>query len=154
MTSRIMQAYQQAPWRMKFRGIGGFLIAIVGLFLVIGLFLSISGQAATAGLELREMNDKRESLRQEIASMRTNIANITSVEKMHARAEELGYERVSPYQVTFLYVPGYSGKQTAVLAAAPGELNMPEPVIKPSYTESLWDWMFHGLARVSGTAGQ
>ena len=25
MTSKIMQAYQQAPWRIKFRGLGGFL---------------------------------------------------------------------------------------------------------------------------------
>jgi hypothetical protein len=154
MTSRIMQAYQQAPWRTKFRGMGGFLVAIAGLFLVIGLFLSISGQAATAGLELREMNDERESLRQEIASMRTNIANITSVVKMHARAEELGFKQVSPAEVIFLFVPGYPGRQTAVLAAAPGELNMPEPVIKPTYTESLWDWMFHGLAQVSGITGQ
>jgi len=154
MTSRIMQAYQQAPWRIKFRGVGGFLTAIAGLFLMIGLFLSISGQAATAGLELRDMNDQREALRQEIASMRTNIADITSVVKMHARAEELGYKQVSPADVTFMYVPGYPGRQTAVLAAAPGDLNMPEPVVKPSYTESLWDWMFHGLAIVSGTSGQ
>lgn len=154
MTSKIMQAYQQAPWRIKFRGLGGFLTAVAALFLVVGLFLSISGQAATAGLELRGMNDDREAIRQEIASMRTMMADTTSVEKMRARAEELGYKPVSPADVTYLYVPGYPGRQTAVLAAAPGELNMPEPVIRPAYTQSLWDWFFKGLAQVSGTTGQ
>jgi hypothetical protein len=154
MTSKIMQAYQQAPWRIKFRGLGGFLIAMAALFLVLGLFLSLSGQAATAGLELRSMNDERETIRQEIASMRTSIADITSVSKMQARAEELGYQRVSPAEVTYLFVPGYPGRQTAVLAASPGELNMPEPVIKPAFTQSLWDWVFQGLAQVSGTSGR
>jgi hypothetical protein len=154
MTSKIMQAYQQAPWRTKFRGFGGFLTAIAALFLVLGLFLSLSGQAATAGLELRTMNDERETIRQENASMRSSMADITSVDKMQARAEELGYKRVSPAEVTYLFVPGYPGRQTAVLAVAPGELTMPEPVIKPAYTQSLWDWVFTGLAQMSGTTGQ
>ena len=154
MTSKIMQAYQQAPWRTRFRGLGGFLTAVAALFMVLGLFLSLSGQAATAGLDLRTMNDERETLRQENASMRSSIADITSVEKMKARADKLGYKPLSPAEVTFLYVPGYPGRQTAVLAAAPGELTMPEPVIKPAYTQSLWDWMFTGLAQVSGTTGQ
>lgn len=154
MTSKIMQAYQQASWRSKLHGLGGFLAAMVVLFLVIGLFLSISGQAATMGLELRDMNDERESIRQDIASMRSSIASVSSIVNMNARAEKLGYEEISPAEVTYMYISGYPGRQTAVLAAAPGDVLMAEPIIKPAYTQSLWDWVNKGLAQVSGTNGQ
>ncbi len=154
MSNRIIQAYQQAPWRSQLQGVGLFMIILVCLVLAAGLFLGISGQAATAGLELRAMQDQAESLRQNIASIEVNLAYYTSVAKMQERAYELGYKRISPADVLYVVVPGYSGRAPVTLAGKPGDSLLPEPIIKPVYTQSLWDWMFQGLALVSGTSSR
>lgn len=154
MKNRIINAYQQAPWRTQLQGIGLFLIVLVCVVLVAGLFLAINGQTATAGLELRSMQQQVENIKQNIASLEVNIAYYTSVSKMQERAHELGYRRVNPADVIYVIVPGYTGKPTASLASKPGDSLLPEPMIKPAYTQSLWDWMFQGLATVSGTASR
>jgi hypothetical protein len=154
VTNRIIHAYQQAPWRTQLQGVGLFLLVLVCLVLVAGLFLGINGQTATAGLELRSMRDQAENLRQSIASLEVNIAYYTSVSKMQERAYELGYKRVAPSDVIYVIVPGYTGKPTAILAGKPGDSLLPEPMIKPAYTQSLWDWMFQGLSMVSGTTSR
>lgn len=154
MTNRLINAYQQAPWRSQLQGIGLFMIVLVSVVLIAGLFLAINGQTATAGLELRAMREEAENLKQSIASLEVNIAYYTSVSKMQERAYELGYRRVSPADVIYVVVPGYTGKPAASLAGKPGESLLPEPTIKPAYTQSLWDWMFQGLANVSGISSR
>jgi hypothetical protein len=40
-----------------------------------------------------------------------------------------------------MVIPGYNGKPSAILA--PDSIRtLPEDVISPEFTQSLWDWMY------------
>jgi len=57
----------------------------------------------------------------------------------------MGFVPVSPVAETFLTIPGYTGRQTAMMAPPPGPSNVPTTLIRPSYTQSLWEWIFQGF---------
>lgn len=147
------QAFRQAPWRVQLQMIGMFLLSLVVILVVAGIYLSISGQAAAAGLTAYNNDQKRQDLERQIADRKSRLAELTSASVMSARAKELGFERVDPSQVTYMEIPGYAGKQSAVLAPPPGIDSAEEPVIKSIYRQSLWDWLFQGITRLSESVG-
>lgn len=147
------QAFRQAPWRVQLQMLGMFLLGLVIILVVAGIYLSISGQAAAAGLTAYNNDQERQDLERQIADRKARLAELTSASVMSERAKELGFERVDPAQVTYLVVPGYAGKQSAVLAPPPGIETSEEPVIKSIYRQSLWDWLFQGMTRLSDSVG-
>lgn len=68
---------------------------------------------------------------------------------MEERATALGYEDADPSDVVYVVVPGYTGKKTAILAPPPGITEEQGVVVKNEYRESLWDWLFQGINRLS-----
>jgi len=49
MKNRLLHAYKQAPWRIQLQWIGIFLLGLVLMASITGVYLNISAQAATAG---------------------------------------------------------------------------------------------------------
>lgn len=147
------QAFRQAPWRVQLQIVGMFLLGLVVVLVVSGIYLSISGQAAAAGLTAYNNDFERQDLERQIADRKARLALLTSASVMSERAKELGFERIDPSQVTYLVVPGYTGKQSAVLAPPPGIETSEEPIIKSIYRQSLWDWLFQGINRLSDSVG-
>ena len=91
---RFIQAFKQAPWRNHVQVAGFFLLSLVILLLVASVYLSISGQAAAAGLEAYRLNLDRTDLERQIADRKSQLANLTSSPSMEKRALDMGFERI------------------------------------------------------------
>jgi cell division protein FtsB len=143
----LVQAYNQAPWRIATqRGVLFLIVAILGAS-ILWVMVSVTVQAASAGLEIQRMEDEREELQRQIAGLRTGIANQTSAAIMKERADKLGFQPVNPEDVTYLVVPGFEGREPIIHAPPVAAVNEPT-MIKPSYTQSLWEWLFQGILDV------
>lgn len=147
------QAFRQAPWRVQLQYVGVFMLALVSILVIAGIYLSISGQAAAAGLASYANDQKRQDLERQIADRKARLALMTSANVMEARAKELGFERIDPANAVYIEMPGYTGKFAAVLAPPPGISATVEPVIKSTYRQSLWDWLFRGINQLSASVG-
>jgi len=144
MNHRLIQAYKQAPWRVQAQRIGVFLLALVGVALVAGLYLNVSVEAASAGLSVQKLSISMDDMKREINSMQFNLASLTSAATMRQRAADQGF--VFPEEVDPLYVivPGYGGRQQMDLAPKYSPATLEKPLLKPVYTESLYDVLFGG----------
>jgi len=57
MAQNLIQAYRQAPWRTQLQWIGFFLLGLVIIVTVAGLYLSITAQSTTAGVEIKPKDE-------------------------------------------------------------------------------------------------
>lgn len=150
---KLTQAFKQAPWRNQVQYAGLFLLGLVIILLVASVYLSISGRAAAAGLGAYRLNLERQDLERLIADRKAQIAVLTSASTMEERAKEMGFERIDPSAAVYISVPGYAGKQSVILAAPPGIDESNRSLVLPGYRQSLWDWLFQGINRLSDSVG-
>lgn len=142
------QAYHQTPWRLQLQWIGLFVVGLVLVALIAGLYLSVTAQTAAAGVEIQTNYETIDRLQRQIANHRNQLAILTSAKEMEKRARELGFEKPSRENIRYMVVPNYSGRQIA--AFAPVTYQPPQqPLLKPGYTQSLWEWLFQGMIEVS-----
>ncbi|HNT55594.1 MAG TPA: hypothetical protein PKG95_12825 [Anaerolineaceae bacterium] len=142
MAKNLIQAYRQAPWRTQIQWIGLFLLGLVGIVLMTGLWLSITAQATAAGVEIQNLEYEREDIQRKIADLKTQYAYLTSAAVMEERAAALGYIRADMKQAVYVIVPGYTGRQPEILALPITFEADKVDIIKPVYTQSLWDILF------------
>lgn len=140
MKKRLLQAYKQSPWRVQLQWIGLFLLAVVLVATITGLYLSVSAQAAAAGRSVQWLESDIEDTTNEISDLMTKLAKAQSSEKMADRAEELGFHLLDPEQAIYIEVPGVDPDSTVVLAPPRTNTVINTPLIQDSYTSSLWDW--------------
>lgn len=149
---RMVQAYRQAPWRIETqRGILFLIVAILGAS-ILWVMVSVTVQAAGAGLEIQQYEDEQEQLQRDIAGLRTQIAILTSAAQMEKRADELGFKPVNPADITYMSVSGYKGREPVIQAPPPGS-TVEQPLVKPAYTQSLWEWLLQGVLDISDSTG-
>ena len=137
----ITQAYSQAPWRKQLQWIGLFMLALILIAMVAGIYLSVSAQASSAGREIQIMYAEMEEIRRNIEDMESQIAFMTSNTAMEARSQELGFTLVSSEDIFYVVIPGYRKPDQIEIADSPG-VSLPEiPTVSPEYTQSLTDWL-------------
>jgi hypothetical protein len=153
MKKRILQAYKQAPWRVQLQWIGLFLLALVLVATVTGLYLSISAKAAAAGRSVQWLESDIEDITDEIYDLTTKLAKAQSTEKMMARAEELGFHLLDPEAAIYIEVPGFDPDAEVVLAPSRTNVIIDTPIVQDSYKSSLWDWFVTNIWQVSDSAG-
>ena len=141
MKKRILQAYKQAPWRVQLQWIGLFMLGLILAASIAVVYLSISGQAASAGRNIQFIERDSEVINNEIAELTADLAAARSTKIMLTRAEELGYVLMDPRQAIYLEVPGFNPEEALVLA--PPRINPvnERPTLRSAYTSSLWDWL-------------
>ncbi len=149
MSHSMTQAYQQAPWRIQLQRIGLFMLVLVLVALVAGLYLYISAKTVEAGVQIQDLEWEREKTLRRISNLKSDLAFITSAAQMEDRAQELGFQPVNENDVMYMVVPGYAGRQTAIMAPPPSPVKITPPLIKPSYKQSLWEWLFQGIITVT-----
>ena len=154
MKNRTMPAYQQAPWRIQVQWIGLFLLILLLVASVSGVYLSVSANAATSGREIQYLQAKINNDTLAIANLSSELANLTSAAQMDQRAAALGFQPVEAENETYVVVPGYIAQDTAQLAPPLGQVMIPPPLLQPSYTESLWDWIMQMLSSSSSDQSQ
>jgi len=153
MRKRVIQAYQQAPWRVQLQWIGLFLLTLVSFALVAGLYLNVSAQAAAAGVEVQNLESTREALLRKISNDTYTLASL-STSKAIVQSTPDDFVPADPANTLYVAVPGYTGRQTARLGSSPAPLTetQSETIMKSAYTESLWEWMIRGMFQLSSQA--
>jgi cell division protein FtsL len=144
ITHKLEQAYRQAPWRMQAQWSGMFLLVVISFVLIAGLYLNISAQAATAGLDIQDLQVQKDETTRRSADLRNQLAYLTSDAVMQKRAKELGYRLNRIDEPTYMIIPGYAGRETVNMAPPPGLDMIPSSVMRPAYTQSLWEWLLQG----------
>ncbi len=137
----ITQAYSQAPWRKQLQWIGLFMLALILVAMVAGIYLSVSAQASTTGREIQIMYAEMEVFRRNIENMESQIAFLVSNAEMEKRAEKLGFTPVAADEIFYILVPGYIKPGQATLGEPPGSSHPIIPTVSPEYTQSLFDWL-------------
>lgn len=135
------QAYTQAPWRKQLQILGLFLLGLIFAALVAGIYLNVTARAATTGREILMMQDEIETLQLTNADLETRLALVTSSASMKNRALSMGFTPIDAAEVTYMVVPGYTGREQAVLAPPPDPVVTVAASLPRDYTESLFDWL-------------
>jgi cell division protein FtsL len=137
----LTQAYSQAPWRKQLQVVVVFLVVVVFVAIVDGVYLNITARAAAVGREIQRMQNDIDQLQRDNADLESKLAFITSAEQMQKRAEDLGFKPRQTDDTVYLMVNGYVERQPVILAPAPAPITKGAPLVPPEYTESLFDWL-------------
>jgi hypothetical protein len=151
--TEIVQKVRQAPWRVQRQWIGLFLLALVLMAMVAGLYLNVTVGASLAGRETIAMQATITTNQRLNADLETQLAGLTSIEAMQVRAETMGFEPASPDEITYVAVPGFVA-QSAVDLSSPAVTAPLVPVILPEYTESWFDYFMNQQTASPSTGGQ
>ena len=150
--NHLMQAYKQAPWRTATQNGTLFLVGVFIFACMIWIMLTISVKASDAGLEIQGYTAEQLSLTRAIAGARSKIADATSTEQMAKRIADMGFRPATAQDITYVVVAGYVGRQTK-MSAPPPEASLPPMLIKPSYNQSLSDWLWQGALLLTENSG-
>ncbi len=140
MARNSKQAYKQAPWRRQIQSIGLSLLPVVAIAVIIFLYLIISAQAATAGLQIMDLHYEEEEILRTIANQRTQLAWITSYSQMQKRAERMGYEAAQESNLHYITIAGYQGQNVVLIAPPPGIEIESALLVNEWYNQSLSNW--------------
>jgi hypothetical protein len=149
--TQIVLKVRQAPWRIQRQWIGLFLLALVLIAMVAGIYLNVTVGATLAGRETISLQATITTNQRINSDSETQLAGLTSIDAMQHRAESMGFEPAGPTDMTYVAVPGYA-VPSAVDMSSTGT-NLPEvPIILPEYTESWLDYFMNQQVS-SSTAG-
>jgi cell division protein FtsL len=152
MTQNIIQAFQQAPWRVQMQKVGLILSVLAIVALIAGIYLSITASTYSAGVTVQTYEANIADMKKEIENLKTTYAANSSDIVMGKRAQDLGFQTPDPASFVYVIVPGYHGRQLNILKALPATPDQPV-LIRPEYKRSLWEWMFQGALALSESAG-
>ncbi len=154
---QLTHAYSQAPWRKQMYMIGVILLVLVSAAIIAGIYLNVTARAAAAGREIQEMQVRVygyhnltgsgeaylpiEELDQQISTLTSQLAYLTSYEVMKARVKQLNLKPIEVANIEYLEVPGYIERQTTSLAPPPEPRVVNATGIAPEFKESLFDWI-------------
>jgi len=147
---RTTQAYSQAPWRRQLQMAVVFLVCLILAAVVAAVYLNVSAQSVTMGTDIQNMQWNIEQIKRSTEDLETQFAYLTSATTMEERAQKMGFQQVQPDQIVYIKVPGYPGRQPAVLAPPPGPAEASAVVLAPEYTQSLLDWLERNLLKPAG----
>jgi cell division protein FtsL len=138
--TNLMQAHRQTPWRIQLQVIGVFLLILVMIAIIAGIYLNVTARAATIGRKIQGMQAEIQLNDRLNADLQTKLALLTTASSMEERAEELGFRPADASEITYIFVPEYAGRSPVVLAPPPGPVGLSTQILPPEFTESLIDW--------------
>ncbi len=155
---KILQAYRNTPWRRQIQVLSMFGAVAAVAALVMIVYIWVTSQAGTYGLQVREYQVTAQALEQSIEDKKVELADLTSTENLAERAEQAGYQPVDPNRIRYLEVEGYYTEPPLQLAPAPNAVHTQssEGGLPQSFTSSLYDWIRETIYQLSirtGSAG-
>lgn len=153
MAQSLIQAYRQAPWRKQIQGVSVVLVLLVGFALVSGLYLSVSAQSTAAGMNVQNLEDKRDSLKRDIADKENTLALNTSAGQMRQRAIAMGFQGPESATTDYLVVKDYSGRPTQLSSPFSGISTPAQTILRSEYTLSLWELLNQSMMRFTQFPG-
>ncbi|MEW6717374.1 MAG: hypothetical protein AB1345_07720 [Chloroflexota bacterium] len=144
------QAFRQAPWRTQRQLISLFFSLLVGFSVVASVYVIVTSQAAKAGRIVQALWEDMLILREQIADMETQLAELRSTAVMKSRAEAMGFRPATSDDIVYLTVPGYQPRQPVELAPLRGPAQ-PVETMPRSYTESWIQYVFRMINISTGS---
>jgi len=145
MKKNILQAYKQAPWRVQLQYIGLFLLGLVLVSAIMGVYLSISSQAATTGRRIQALENNMDEINNEIAALTTTLAEKTAIKVMQTKAEAMGFRTMDVNRALYLEIPGINPNADLVLAPPRVNVLVEAPILREAYRTTLWDWFIEQI---------
>ncbi len=137
--TRYIHAYKAAPWRIEIQWAGSVSLAVIASLMVGALYLSVSSATAVAGREIQELNTFMIANQQRNTDLQTELATLTSSNRMVDRALELGFRPMVSDEVEYLVVPGYFVQKPDILASTTVP-QMSAQTVPHEYSQSLLNW--------------
>ncbi|MGQ0605113.1 MAG: hypothetical protein ACT4QE_25830 [Anaerolineales bacterium] len=103
----LYRVFKQAPWRTQTQILAALSIGLLILLVVGGLYLAVASRAGNAGRDLQNLETRKAELLRENDRMRAQLADLRSMNRMAARALELGFAPANPQQLLYVQVPDY-----------------------------------------------
>jgi cell division protein FtsL len=151
--TQIVRKVRQAPWRVQRQWIGLFLLGLVLMAMVAGIYLNVTVRATLAGRESISLQANITNNQRVNADLETQLAGLISIQGMQKRADAMGFQAADTNDITFVSVPGYIGQSAVDLSELRG--NKPEaPIILPEYTESWIDYFMNQQASSNPTGAK
>jgi hypothetical protein len=150
--NHLTHAYRQAPWRVQRQWAGAFLLGVLALAMISGLYLDVTSQTAIIGREIQGLRFRTIEAQHMNADLQTRLATLLSTDSMETRALALGFRPAEAGEIHYLVVPGYVRPSGVSLAAITSTVTTPST--PPEYTQSLLEWISEYLETpASGIAG-
>jgi cell division protein FtsL len=151
--TQIVQTVRQANWRVQRQWIGLFLLGLVLVAMVAGIYLNITVRATLAGREIQMLQVAITDNTRTNSDYETQLASLSSVESMQKRANAMGFGPADPAEITYVVVPGYT-PATAINMSSTRTEQPRTFFLLPAYSESLFDWITRTLASSAFAGGQ
>jgi uncharacterized protein YlxW (UPF0749 family) len=143
-----LRAYKQAPWRAQLQWVGAFLLVVIAVAAVAGLYLSISGRSAATGRRIQVLEDDINRLQRENNDLQTLLGEISSSRALSERVGSLGMRQLTVDEAMYLEVPGYVPATGPSLAPPPTIQEERTPILLPEFTDSFIEWITEKLQAV------
>lgn len=141
MKKDILQAYKQAPWRTQMQWVGAFLLVVVAVATVAGLYLFISGRSAATGRRIQNLESELAALHRENNDLATKLGEIQSERALAERINSLNMRPLTPDEAFYLEVPGYIPAEGPSFAPPPTIKEERTPILLPEFTSTFLEWI-------------
>lgn len=130
----VQHALRSRTWRMQRQAVALGALGVVLAIIISALYLAQAASVATLGRQLESLIVVRNQLEQTNEGLRAEIAQLRSVPRLLARAQELGFVIARRENIEYLVVPGYNPDRPPPQTPA---VEKPRPV----YDESFTGWL-------------
>ncbi len=148
MKNDLMQAYKQAPWRKQLQWVGIFLLVVVSIAAIAGLYLFISGRSAATGRRIQNLESELAALQRKNNDLQTELGEILSSRALNERIGALDMRLMNVEEALDLEVPGYVPPTDPALAPPPKIEEQRTPILLPEFTNTFIDWITEKIQAV------
>ena len=134
------QAYKRAPWNVQRQIIGLVMGAVFISALVLALYLYVSSEVSTIGRRIINTQHNIRELGDEIQSLESDWAELTSVANMKTRAEELGFIQLDYRVVNYIYIDKYVTEDPINILIESNVITPSQQRMPDDYVASIFDW--------------
>lgn len=138
--TNVKHAYQEKPWRRQLRRMGTYLAVLVVISVVAFVSLALTTQISTYGRYAQEAKVAIEDIQDDIRDLETQKAAATTSQSLKERSLDAGYHKVLSYEVIYLVVDGYAGKQDIDFSVA-FDLDEDVKTLPRAFTISWIEWI-------------
>lgn len=139
----VQHALRGRTWRMQRQAVALGALGVVLAIIISALYLAQAASVATLGRQLENLIIVRNQLEQTNEGLRAEIAQLRSVPRLLARAQELGFVIARRENIEYLVVLGYNPDRPPPQAPV-------EEKPRPTYDESFTGWLKQQFDAFSG----
>jgi len=108
--------------------------------LVLALYLYVSSEVSTIGRRIINTQHNIRELGDEIQSLESDWAELTSVANMKTRAEELGFIQLDYRVVNYIYIDKYVTEDPINILIESNVITPSQQRMPDDYVASIFDW--------------